>query len=485
MLTIPKIVLSRLKAAAPAGNHPEADALTAFAERSLTERERSTVIEHLARCGDCREIVALALPAIESVEPVIAANRVSSGRVSRFAWPVLRWGFAAVGVVAIASFGILELQRSHKGQMADLAPRPENSVARNEAPALPAVPAASKPAAKEDKISAALAASVPGPRTPLSAPESGARVDTLTASNHQPQPGGVVGGQIIRGPRASMQQQQQQQRVPAPSSPPAVAKQEAGDASGARQSAPEPTQTLGEAIQTEAQNQLTVLPEQAAQPQALDDDSAVRMSKAKAPMPSGAAGANAPQGAADQSTGGAALRAQSIAAEKSGANGRNFGPLVATTSGPRWTISSRGGLQRSFDEGNTWQDVNVLALAGPSDSAMSFAVVSRSASTDELARAKEKDSEKKSAKRETSPVIFRAVTATGTEVWAGGSQGVLYHSVDSGNHWSRVVLSSSSGGSLTGDILAVEFADTLHGKVTTSTSELWVTADAGQTWQRQ
>ena len=38
---------------------------------------------------------------------------------------------------------------------------------------------------------------------------------------------------------------------------------------------------------------------------------------------------------------------------------------------------------------------------------------------------------------------------------------------------------------LADDIIGVEFADTLNGKVTTSVQETWITADAGQTWQKQ
>ncbi len=64
MQNVPKIVRERLRAVTPAVNHPDADALTAFAEHSLPELERDVVLEHLARCGDCRDIVALALPAM-------------------------------------------------------------------------------------------------------------------------------------------------------------------------------------------------------------------------------------------------------------------------------------------------------------------------------------------------------------------------------------------------------------------------------------
>jgi len=82
------------------------------------------------------------------------------------------------------------------------------------------------------------------------------------------------------------------------------------------------------------------------------------------------------------------------------------------------------------------------------------------------------------------PMIFRAVAANGADVWAGGSSGLLYHSTDSGAHWIRV-LPFSGGAILTGDVVSVDFPDALHGRVATSTPEVWLTSDAGQTWQKQ
>ena len=48
MEQLPKIVQQRLSAADKAWVHPDPDLLTAFAERSLTERERVQVLQHLA-----------------------------------------------------------------------------------------------------------------------------------------------------------------------------------------------------------------------------------------------------------------------------------------------------------------------------------------------------------------------------------------------------------------------------------------------------
>jgi photosystem II stability/assembly factor-like uncharacterized protein len=80
--------------------------------------------------------------------------------------------------------------------------------------------------------------------------------------------------------------------------------------------------------------------------------------------------------------------------------------------------------------------------------------------------------------------IFRAVSAAGLEVWAGGSAGVLYHSVDGGQQWTRVV-PAASGIPLTGDIISIAFPDPQRGQITTSTQEFWFTIDGGQTWQKR
>ena len=69
MEQLPKIVQQRLSAADKAGVHPDPDLLTAFAERSLNERERVQVLQHLGGCADCRNIVSLAMP--EDVAPPI------------------------------------------------------------------------------------------------------------------------------------------------------------------------------------------------------------------------------------------------------------------------------------------------------------------------------------------------------------------------------------------------------------------------------
>jgi hypothetical protein len=107
MSEVPKIVHDRLRASLPEGGasaHPDPDQLTAFAEQALSAEERESVLQHLARCGDCREVIALALPSeeVEAVSAVVgeAPATVRTKRENAwFAWPRLRWVALAAGVV--------------------------------------------------------------------------------------------------------------------------------------------------------------------------------------------------------------------------------------------------------------------------------------------------------------------------------------------------------------------------------------------------
>src|SRR5882757_1717538 len=103
MEQLPKIVQQRLSAADKAGVHPDPDLLTAFAERSLNERERVQVLQHLGGCADCRNIVSLAMP--EDVAPSIAgvAGAASSARSRWLSWPVLRWGALGACVIVVGA----------------------------------------------------------------------------------------------------------------------------------------------------------------------------------------------------------------------------------------------------------------------------------------------------------------------------------------------------------------------------------------------
>jgi len=109
----------------------------------------------------------------------------------------------------------------------------------------------------------------------------------------------------------------------------------------------------------------------------------------------------------------------------------------------RWTISSDGQLQHSINSGQTWQPVAVAEKAS-----------------------------------------FRALSANGPDVWVGGAAGLLYHSSDAGASWTQVKPTFGDA-TLSADISAIEFTDLLHGKVTVSSGEVWITEDGGQSWRKQ
>src|SRR5256884_9175035 len=91
MMDVPKIVLGRLRGTSNPGNHPDTDLLAAFVEQALAKRERLHMLEHLAQCSECREIVSLAQPEIPEPQTSLKLFSLRS--------PILRWGALAACVV--------------------------------------------------------------------------------------------------------------------------------------------------------------------------------------------------------------------------------------------------------------------------------------------------------------------------------------------------------------------------------------------------
>ena len=83
--------------------HPDAEVLSAFAEQALSAKERDDVLKHLAVCGRCREIVALACEAAGS-EVKAAHERVVRPR----AW-WKSWGLALAPAAAVAATAVIAI----------------------------------------------------------------------------------------------------------------------------------------------------------------------------------------------------------------------------------------------------------------------------------------------------------------------------------------------------------------------------------------
>lgn len=454
MQKFPQIVRDRLRAKTAAGDHPDANILTAFTEQSLPETERSVVLEHLARCGDCRDVLALALP---QNEPAPVAVPVRSGWLT---WPALRWGLAAAGVVAIVSIGVVQFEQRRPSTVAKNSGPPESAITQSLQTPVSAPEAQSQPENKARPRASAVSpnSASHGTRRMMTTDNLQPRSVPTPATRIQPTPARPIGGPLVAGPNMPQQWQQQKASVQAFTPPTAsevnqpAMRVEASNA-GAVQDVP-PTQVTVEA-QSTGEQLATQSRDLSNQIQAdVQTLSRAKPATSAQAVPAVPIPLSAPQ-----------LQARSV------------------VSSPRWTITPTGGLQRSFDQGNTWQDVEINAA--PATSANLIAMQPAGAPLAKTNAAEMSPAAKKATKvAGAAAPVFRAVAANGNEIWAGGSAGALYHSSDTGDHWTRV-LPASGGVTLTGDIIAIAFGDPLQGKVSTSMAETWSTSDGGQTWLKQ
>ncbi len=444
MTNIPKIVLSRLQSQA-ADPHPDADLLTAFAEQSLNGRERDHVVEHIARCGDCREVVALTLPANEEMV-VVRPGRSAAGWLS---WPVVRWGLITAGILAVTSVGVVQYQRRQEPRLVATSRQPDEPLraAENASSPSPTVPAPTETrqvAATQGKKQSTTSNALPTVK---------AQTDT-NAFPIAPRSLQRSGTTSLGGPLTAT--------------------------FGGRIAAAEQAPSQSEATSAEASS-----------------DQMVRVRRAKP------------------------AAAQTSALPMAPSPLLHIEPSVRKGVTPRWSIGNSGTLQRSADGGRTWNDVNVTV-----DSSMSSSMVpsnraaeagktmvgkaagttvevsgsvpsvdtdEKSEGTVESGSAETSSAPQSPAKARLSYVlpnasggtIFRALAVSSDlEVWAGGSGGALYHTLDAGSRWFRVV-PSDGGGVLTGDIVGIQFSDAQNGTVRTSTGETWTTLDDGQAWHKQ
>ena len=101
MQEISNSLRQRLRARPEPETHPDPDQLTAYVEQLLPSAERATVVEHLAECSYCREVVALSLPEPQT-QPL-----AHPPAHSRWWIPAYRWA-AAAATIAVAATLIIE-----------------------------------------------------------------------------------------------------------------------------------------------------------------------------------------------------------------------------------------------------------------------------------------------------------------------------------------------------------------------------------------
>jgi hypothetical protein len=332
MENLPKFVVNRMR---PAGSssrtHPDADLLTAFAEQSLPERERATLMEHLILCGDCRNVLALALPEAETTAPHTRLGRSGArGFEGWFGWPAIRWGALAAGVILISAIGY---QFSHR----------------------PSHPVLTSPSVANEATS-------PREGDSATAKQLDSKLDQPTL--HQPKLDKPTFDQPnLDRPKLPQLSQEvtafNDQSLPRPASRASGAsarlRVRGNGLTDGNDSAAE--SNLGASTTTEsATAESTVAMNR--NPIALPGPGGMDVVKAKDPVTS--------QSASALESSSAPLALQTS-------------PAMMLRASPRWSVTAAGILQRSFDGGTTWERVNPAAIAGSAQtSAQGFRVVAAS-----------------------------------------------------------------------------------------------------------
>jgi hypothetical protein len=448
---LPKIALARLKvnpksSGPPLGpegfqgaDHPDANLLAAFVEKTLTERERTQVLNHLVQCAECREVAAFSLPwETVAAEP----TRVAGGR--RWSpWPVLRWGAMAAVLGALTIVVVLHPgmwkgpqeiskkmpppvpvgnitsapQTVSPSPLAPLPPEPSRARAQLEARG-----SAGKLAAKNKAL---------GQRDDLALDDHVARAQakqqvTVMASTRPP---AMVRAENVPGVEAKREEGKEGNALtagglptapppPAPAAVPTAPSEEAAKANAESQAGPAPLRATSQSV-------------------------AVKAGSAGGFGGGGISAGATPAKPASRLTSDASVR--TLAKTSMGAlqaSRKDMG-FAASPPAALWSVASDGNVQRSTDGGKTFEQIHVAH-----------------------------------------DIKFRAIAALGNDVWTGGAGGALYHSLDGGATWTRVVL-NFGGNSVTETLAGIQLHDPQHLTVTTASGSQWASEDGGQNWRQK
>ena len=377
--------------------HLDAEFLAAFSENALPSAERERAIAHLSNCGECREIFFLAQP--QTTE----SQRILSPAPHRAAF-VVRWAALAAAVVIIGSGVFIsrrELSR-HAEFAAKQAPGPQPLAKMAEEKAAEQPQKETEVYGMRSRAKQVTGAeSRPALKHMTAKPQTEMRFDANDEVH-------VSNSPVSTQPENLPMQGRSQAELGSPAAntnpvpPPAPAPSDLM-ADKAKARAEEMPRNVTESVEVTANETVTVEAEPSAK-----KDSAAALQNAPAATTGNVAGA--------------------------------FKKIQPPTA--QWSLTPTGAVQRSFDQGKTWQQVPVNGSAQK----------------------------------------FLAVFSSGTRVWLGGTAGVLYQSTDSGITWTRVTPATTNGQQLTADIVHVDFTDAKNGTVTEANGEVWTTADGGQTW---
>lgn len=472
--------------------HPDADTLNAYVEELLPSPERERTLQHLSRCSECREVVALIIPetAIASEAP---QAQVSSAAAA-IATPKSTWRdwfrspvFGLAGSVAATVLGVALVLR--------LSPNPERAgnsnaaqhaqEAKSQQPSTGAGLPASLPPAPQQAHAPAVATSQLAQATVPTGPAVHATSEKTAALRHGPsaqapktstkeitvarvsQPAPVVVADLRKEDyinKAFLANSYETQsatavyrnlpQAPAPVqsnltfAPPAVV---AGNAFQSNSGFIVPSNSAGSnrgvltfyATETEngrSSSLLGKIVELGKRPLGRRLAPPIRSSSlGSAAMfrPGMAVAQDADTVLAKKDSGGTGSLAESSAFSNR-ALGSVAGNKAAGASPFQWKVV-QGKLLKSSDL-NHWTEEN------PGGENLQYSVVS----------------------------------PNGLEIWAGGAQAALVHSRDGGTTWQRITL----GASATGTITSIEAAGQ-NVLVKSSSGQSWASQDGGNSWTLQ
>ncbi len=474
MTEVPKIVYDRLRAAqperalpdralteqtAPERAHPEADLLTAFAEQALSATERDGVLDHLALCEDCREAIALALPPTDIVTAPIATEteavratpipaKSERNFLTVFAWPSLRWAALAAGVAVAASVLLMHPGKLNQATLSSVNRPVATTAPPASAPQIApsSIPASSAPASST--------ASSPTDQSAISVRTSARTNEARPNSEMRPSKKLNAGGAVTPSHQAERGMLLDENKNKSAQAGKWSAAPSAGTVAFDAPTSRRATETVEVSGATAA---VEVAPSADDTLMALNETPAIE--KAKPALQEPALPEKEMKVNEQQKTQAAIVPGLARPQARAMTSSAKLASPVSQPLAHRVTWVITGGiLQRSPDSGQSWQD----------------------------------------ALRADHPLLCYA--SHDEDVWAGGQAGTLFHSADGGVTWAQVQPSIKAQ-QLSSDVTHIEVRADVRGNVrggvrgdvrgpaeivlSTSTGEIWSSADGGKTWEKK
>ena len=440
---IPRIIRERLQTATAvnATEHPEANLLSAFSENLLRADERDQVLQHLATCAACRQVVALAAVSRREREPLFVTER----RPLR--WKILRW--TALGASAAAMVAVVAVYQQKPRRQ--LEPTGATVTARLEqAPAATPAPETQDSDKKDKKIASQPPAAKKAPATRAS--------DTFAAKNLK---------------KADTLQEK-------------------------AESEPMRAGTAG-ALQPETSNEISfpakmkTSPEEHAMAESvadLDENKQARTTTGNFYR----AGPSAPVFADDKTPPPAAATASGLAGAHVMSRADNRpSPPRSTSAGPASVLAQIGAARRAerHPAAKAVAPPNAFTVRGLRSSGSAIAVPQW--------RLRDSHLEKLSDDGRTWQGVaipgvgsVTSLASMGAGIWAAASPAEIYYSSDSGAHWTRQWSYAQAhplgAEDPSAQIIRIQFDDEQTGSMEVSTRsarwphQIWITNNGGATW---